>query len=63
MALARPPLATSNVGRSGNTSNNEPGRDDTERQRHLEILEALNRLTRSVTAGLQEIRDELRRQR
>ena len=40
-----------------------PDTEDLERERHLEILEALNRLTRSITTLLEQIRDELRRGR
>jgi hypothetical protein len=50
-------------GRRPQRTTTAPNRDDVQRQRHLEILEALNRMTRVLSHSLEEIRDELRRQR
>jgi len=41
----------------------EPSRDEIERERHAELLAALDRLTRATSTLLEEIRDELKRQR
>lgn len=41
----------------------EPSRDDLERGRHLQLIEILNQIHRSVTKLLEEIRDEFKMRR
>ena len=40
-----------------------PDADEVARQRHMELLEAINRQTRSVTAALEQVRDAILRSR
>jgi hypothetical protein len=42
---------------------NEPTEAELARERHMELLEAINRQTRSVTAALEQVRDAILRSR
>jgi len=54
-------IARNQAGRQ--TMSDEPTEAELTRERHMELLEAINRQTRSVTAALEQVRDAILRSR